>query len=160
MDNKDYFYALGIIATLVLGIWNLIQGHHATRKASFINTVTSQRVLWIEQMRQDVSKFVGLTLTLHMTTIHEDTPRLEIHKEIDRLCYVIRLRLNPNDTPDRKIAALIKNIQTLTKDSNRTELLSSLEQLTQETQEMLKDEWDKVKAESKDGDLSENSLTN
>lgn len=154
METKDYFYAFGIIATLVLGIWNLIQGYHATRKASFINTVTSQRVLWIEQMRQDVSKFVGLTLTLNTTVIEESAPKLENRKEIDRLCYVIRLRLNPNDTPDRKIAALIKKIQDLTENSDQNELLPYLEQLTKETQDMLKDEWDKVKAESKDGDLS------
>ncbi|MEH6450387.1 MAG: hypothetical protein V7765_17080 [Oleispira sp.] len=155
MEPKDYIYALGIFLTFALGIWNFIQGYHATRKASFINTVTSQRILWIEQMRQDVSKFVGLTLTLDTTTIEESAPKLEICKEIDYLCYVIRLRLNPDDTPDRKIAALIKKIQNLTESSNRNELLSSLELLTKETQDMLKNEWDKVKAESKDGDLSE-----
>jgi hypothetical protein len=63
METKDLIYAFGIIVTLFLGAWNFIQGHRATRKASFINTVTAQRVLWIEQMRQDVSKFVGLTHT-------------------------------------------------------------------------------------------------
>ena len=76
-------------------------------------------------------------------------------KEIDRLRHVIRLRLNPDDTPDRKIAALVKRIPELTHESKREELLTVLESLTVATQEMLKDEWEKVKAESKDGDLKE-----
>lgn len=108
-------------------------------------------------MRQDVSKFVGLTHTWAQSNLEGTDSEPEILKEIDRLRYVIRLRLNPDDTPDRKIAALIKKIPKLTHESYREELLKCLEQLTIETQEMLKVEWDKVKAESKDGDLSEKS---
>lgn len=155
MEDKNFIYAVGILVTLGLGIWNFIQGYRATRKASFINTVTSQRLLWIEQMRQDVSKYVGLTHTWVMSNLEGTKAEPEMLQEIDRLRYVIRLRLNPDDTPDRKIAALIKKIPKLTDVSNQEELLLSLEQLTTETQDMLKNEWEKVKAESKDGDLSE-----
>ena len=155
MTPKDYIYGLAIIVTLGLGVWNLIQTHRATRKASFINTVTSQRVLWIEQMRQDVSKFVGLTHTWAMSELEGSDSETDVIKEIDRLRYVIRLRLNPDDTPDRKIASLIKQIPKLTHESKRDELLTALEKLTTETQNMLKDEWEKVKQESKDGDLKE-----
>lgn len=157
MEPKDYFYAFGILATFGLGVWNFIQGYHATRRASFINTVTSQRVLWIEQMRQDVAKFVGLTHTWVMSELEGKEEELEVLKEIDRLRRVIQLRLNPNDTPDRKIAILIKNIPKLTHVSKRDELLKALDELTTATQEMLKEEWDKVKAESKDGDLNDKS---
>jgi hypothetical protein len=152
---QDYIYGLGILVTLGLGVWNFIQGHRATRKASFINTVTAQRVLWLEQMRQDVAKFVGLIHTWAMSGLEGTPEELEILKEIDRLRHVIRLRLNPDDTPDRKIAALVKRIPELTHESKREELLTVLESLTVATQEMLKDEWEKVKAESKDGDLKE-----
>lgn len=153
--DRDYIYAAGILVTLGLGIWNFVQGYKATRKASFINTVTSQRVLWIEQMRQDVSTFVGLTHTWAQSNVAGTDSEPEILKEIDRLRYVIRLRLNPDDTSDRKIAALIKKIPNLTHETQRGELLSCLEQLTKETQDMLKVEWEKVKSESKDGDLRE-----
>jgi hypothetical protein len=155
MEPKDYFYAFGIVATFGLGVWNFIQGHRAARKASFINTVTSQRVLWIEQMRQDVSKFVGLTHTWAQSNLEGTDSELEVLKEIDRLRQVIRLRLNPDDTPDRKIAELVKKIPTLTHESRRNELMDALNRLTEATQEMLKGEWEKVKSESKDGDLSE-----
>ena len=155
MEPKDYIYAFGILVTLGLGIWNFVQGYYATRKASFINTVTAQRVLWIEQMRQDVSTFVGLTHTWAMSSLEGTPPEPEMLKEIDRLRHVIRLRLNPDDTPDRDIAKLVKRIPVLTHESQREELLESLEALTIATQEMLKVEWEKIKAESKDGDLKE-----
>ena len=155
MEPKDYIYAFGILVTLGLGIWNFVQGYYGTRKASFINTVTAQRVLWIEQMRQDVSTFVGLTHTWAMSSLEGTPPEPEMLKEIDRLRHVIRLRLNPDDTPDRDIAKLVKRIPVLTHESQREELLESLEALTIATQEMLKVEWEKIKAESKDGDLKE-----
>lgn len=155
MEPKDYVYGFGLIVTLGLGVWNFIQSHRATRKASFINTVTAQRVLWLEQMRQDVAKFVGLTHTWATSGLEGNPSELEVLKDIDRLRHVIRLRLNPDDTPDRQIAALVKRIPELTHESKRDELLKALEQLTVATQEMLKAEWEKVKAESKDGDLRE-----
>jgi hypothetical protein len=63
MEAKDYVLLIGVGVTLLLGVWNLIQGYRTTRKTSFINTVTSLRILWIEQLRQDVAKFSGLTHT-------------------------------------------------------------------------------------------------
>lgn len=155
MEAKDYVYGAGIVVTLVLGVWNFVQGHRATRKASFINTVTAQRVKWLEKMRQDVAKFVGLTHHWAMASFEGTSTDSAVLQEIDRLKYVIRLRLNPDDTPDRKIAALIKRIPELTDQSQIHELLRELDNLTTITQEMLKAEWEKVKAESKDGDLKE-----
>jgi hypothetical protein len=90
-----------------------------------------------------------------MSELEGKDGELETLKEIDRLRYVIRLRLNPKDQPDFKMASLIKQIPDLTHKSQRDELLSALEALTVATQDMLKAEWDKVKAESKDGDLDE-----
>jgi hypothetical protein len=106
-------------------------------------------------MRQDVAKYVGLTHTWATSNLEGTTSESDVLKELDRLRHVIRLRLNPDDTPDRKIAALVKKIPDLTHESKRGELLSALDELTVATQEMLKDEWEKVKAESKDGDLNE-----
>lgn len=155
MENKDYVYAAGIIVTLGLGVWNFVQGYRATRKASFINTVTSQRVKWIEQLRQDISAFSGLTHTWSASNLEGTAKETEVLQEIDRLRHVIRLRLNPDGTYDRKIASLIKRIPTLTHESKREELMEALEQLTTTTRALLKEEWEKVKAEAKDGDLSE-----
>ena len=107
-------------------------------------------------MRQDVASFVGLTHNWAMSSEEEQSNKTEYLKEIDRLRYVIRLRLNPVDTPDRKITALIKEIPELTHESQRDKLEKKLEELTVATQEMLKDEWEKVKKESLEGDLKDN----
>ena len=73
MRAEDYVLLIGVVVTLVLGVWNLIQTQQVMKKTSFINTVTSQRILWIEQLRQDVSKFCGLTHTWCMSDL-EDKP--------------------------------------------------------------------------------------
>ena len=75
--------------------------------------------------------------------------------EVDRLRYLIRLRLNPNDTYDRKVAAILKRIPELTHSSRPAELLTALEELTAATQLLIKEEWEKVKWEAKNGDLVE-----
>ena len=153
MTEKDYIYAAGILVTFVLGVWNFVQNHRASRKTSFINTVTAQRVRWLEQIRQDVAKFVGLTHHWIQSETEGSETEKELLREIDQLRYVIRLRLNPDDTSDRKIAALVKKIPDLTHESQRDQMFKALEDLTTTTQEMLKEEWEKVKAESKDGDI-------
>ena len=150
--DKDTIYGISILLTFIIGVWNFVQNWRAAKKTSFINTVTAQRVKWLEQMRYDVASFVGLTHNWAMST-EEEQGKKEYLKEIDRLRYVIRLRLNPDDTPDRKIAALIKEIPELTHVSQRDKLIQKLEALTVATQEMLKDEWEKVKQESLEGDI-------
>ena len=44
METKDIVYATGILLTFLIGVWNLIFNYRTTRKTSFINIVTSQRV--------------------------------------------------------------------------------------------------------------------
>ena len=155
MEDKDLIYGLSILLTFALGVWNLVVNYRASRKTSFINTVTSQRVKWIEQLRQDVSSFSGLTHTWCYSELEGKPEEKEILKEIDRLRHVIRLRLNPDGTHDRKIAQLIRKIPDLTHILKRVELKEALEELTTTTQLLLKEEWEKVKAESKEGDLQD-----
>jgi len=135
VDSKEYVYLAGLVVTLGLGIWNFVQGYRATRKASFINTVTAQRVIWIEQLPQYVARFVGLTHTWAAGDLEGKESEAKVLEEVDRLRYVIRLRLNPDDTPDRKIAALVKKIPNLTHESQREALMAALEELTVATQE-------------------------
>ncbi len=155
MEGKDIIYGLGILLTFALGVWNLVTNYRLTRRTSFINTVTNQRVKWIEQLRQDISAFSGLTHTWCFSELEGKPEELEVLKEIDRLQHVIRLRLNPDGTHDRKIAPLIRRIPDLTHISKREELTAALEELITTTQQLLKEEWEKVKAEAKRGDLKE-----
>ncbi len=155
MSDKDAIYAVGIVVTFFLGIWNLWNSHKTTRKTNFINTVTNQRIKWIEQLRQNIASFLGLTHTWCESNIEGKPEETEILKELDRLRYLIQLRLNSDATLDRKIASLIKEIPNLTHSSQQSERKKSMDKLSTLSQQLLKEEWEKVKKESKDGDLNE-----
>ena len=157
MEAKDYVLAAGVLVTLVLGIWNAVVNHRASQRTTFINTVTSQRIKWIEQLRQDISSFSGLTYHWCFTDVEGEPKKSEMLKEIDRLRHVIRLRLNPEGEHDKTIEELIGKIPKLTDPSYQPQLVEALEELTRTTQLLLKQEWEKVKLESKHGDLGENA---
>ncbi len=153
METKDWIYGVGIVLTFALGGWNLVATYRNTRRASFINTVTSQRVKWIEQLRQDISDFCGLTYTWCFSQMEGKPGGYDLLKEVDRLRHVIRLRLNPDGVHDRKIESLIADIPGLTHASKQNELKVALENLTVTTQLLLKEEWEKVKREAEHGNL-------
>ena len=154
LEPKDYILGVGVIVTLVLGVWNAVANYRASRRTTFINTVTSQRINWIEQLRQDVSTFCGLTHTWCFSELDGKPQEFDVLKEIDRLGHVIRLRLNPAGEHDKKIEQLINEIPTLTDISKRQELKIALNQLTSTAQLLIKEEWEKVKEESKRGDVA------
>lgn len=155
MEGKDYVLAAGVVVTLILGIWNAIVSHRAGKRATFINTVTSQRIKWIEQLRLDIGAFCGLTYHWAHTDVQGKAEEGEMLKEVDRLRHVIRLRLNPQGEHDKTIEALIEEIPRLTAPENQAKLIDALERMTCTTQLLLKEEWEKVKSESEYGPLSE-----
>ena len=160
MEPKDYVYALGIIATAIIGIWNAINHHRTNKKTTFINTVTSERVKWLDKLRHNISSFCGLTHTWTRSNQKDETQEVRWLEEIDKLRYLIRLQLNPKSIDgkpnvDKKIESLIAEIPKLTDISRRNELDLAVEDLIIQSQILLKEEWDKVKLESKIGDLKD-----
>jgi hypothetical protein len=153
MEMKDVVYAISILLTFLIGLWNLVLNYRTTRKTGFINTVTSQRVKWIEQLRQDISSFSALTQHAASRNLREGQQEDEALREIDRLHHVIRLRLNPDGIHDQRIEQLIAEIPNLTPASHRDRLTQALEELTVTSQKLLKEEWDKVKLEAEHGNL-------
>jgi len=154
LEPKDYILGAGVVVTLILGVWNAVANYRSSRRTTFINTVTSQRIKWIEQLRQDISTFSGLTHTWCFSALEGKPEESPVIREIDRLRHVIRLRLNPDGVHDQKIEKLIREIPNLTHESQRQSLIQALEELTRTTQSLLKEEWEKVKRESKHGDVS------
>lgn len=155
MEAKDWVLTAGVVVTLVLGVWNAVVNHRVNKRATFVNTVTSQRIKWIEQLRQDISAFAGLTYHWSHSELEGKPGEAEVVKEMDRLRHVIRLRLNPSGAHDQTIEALIAEIPHYTDPSRQNELVDALERLTRATQSLLKEEWEKVKQESQNGPLSE-----
>lgn len=155
MEPKDYVLAAGVVVTLLLGVWNAVVNHRSNRRTTFINTVTSQRIKWIEQLRQDIGAFCGLAYHWSHSEMEGKQGEGDMLKELDRLRHVIRLRLNPLGEHDRTTEALIEEIPRYTDPRRRNELVDALERMTWTTQALLKEEWEKVKRESEHGPLSE-----
>jgi len=55
---------LGIIATFVVAVINLIYNIVNNRKTVFVNTVTTARLKWIDSLRDKVSAFIAVTIRL------------------------------------------------------------------------------------------------
>ena len=155
MEAKDFVLAAGVAVTLGLGIWNAVVNRSVSKRTTFINTVTSQRIIWIEQLRQDIGAFCGLTYHWSHSDVEGKPEEGDMLKEIDRLRHVIRLRLNPKGEHDKTIESLIEKIPRLTGQEDQVKLVAALERMTRTAQLLLKEEWDKVKRESEHGPLSD-----
>ena len=88
----------GILFTLLLGIWNLYAPLRDNKRTSFINTVTSERVRWIQSTRDALSELCGRTYYWAMT--QDDLSQKDsnkVRKEIDQLRILVKLKLNPGE---------------------------------------------------------------
>ena len=110
---KDVFFSLGIILTFVLGVWNIVNNYRLSRQTVFINTVTAERVKWIEKLRINISEFCGLSYTWQASKLEGTAEGLIAIKQIDKLRHLIRLQLNPDGTHDKEIERLIAQIPNL-----------------------------------------------
>ena len=153
---KDAFYMFGIIATFVLGLWNIAKNYRLSKKTAFINTVTSERIKWMEKLRYNISEFCGLSYNWFMATPEEQGASQENIEKLDKLRHLIRLQLNPNDEHDKKIENLIHEIPHFTDKSKEKEFKEKINELIEQSQHLLKLEWERVKDESRRGDLKEN----
>ncbi len=153
MEIKDIGLFIGFAITLGLGIWNAKMNYNTSRRTTYINTVTSQRIKWIEQIRQDISSFCGLTYNWTVSDMEGKPEEQEMLKEIDRLRHVIRLRLNPKGEYDKVIEDLILEIPKYTHQVHKEKLKGKLDELIIATQLLLKTEWEKVKSESNNNDI-------
>ena len=144
MDYKD----IGILVTFLLGLGNIIYNLYISRRTTFINSVTAERVKWLSDVRGNISSFAGLTHHWVQSDLKDTDKSPEILKEIDRLRYLIMLQLNPKGKFEHEIIELIGIIPNIVLDPERKKLWSAMDQLVSNTQSLLKEEWEKVKREA------------
>jgi hypothetical protein len=157
IEPKDYVAFIGILATLLLGLYNAVQNYRNSKRTTFINTVTSERVKWIEKLRRSISTFCGLAHYWRFSTVKGSDDEREKLEEIDKLRHLIALQLNPHGAIDKEIQKLVGDIVSMSSgycQVSDDDYRRHLETLTEKTQQLLKAEWEKVKEESIRGDLS------
>jgi hypothetical protein len=153
MSAKDILYCIGLAVTAALGVANLLYTHRATKRADFIRTVTNERVKWIENLRQNVAAYVARASYCLLMMKEDDSKVNSVVEELDRIAYLIRLQLNPNEEPDKELETLLRKMPGITKMETRQEFMQGCEKVVTLTQTLLKKEWEKVKKEAIKGRL-------
>lgn len=149
----DFFVLAGVGLTFLLGLINLYFTLRTGKRTAFINTVTSERVKWIDNVRKNVSSLCSLCDQWVRHRTQDSTP--ELQRQIEQLKNEVRLQLNPSDKEDKEIARLLDRLPNFNQTIAIEDYGSLQMELVAATQAMLKREWDKVKEESIHGDLRE-----
>ncbi|HUW19857.1 MAG TPA: hypothetical protein VMW16_11200 [Sedimentisphaerales bacterium] len=158
MATMDYLYTIGILLTFVLGVFNLIYTRNISKKTTFINCVTAERVKWINNLRQNIANFCGLTHHFVWSDVGEKEKN-EILAEIDKLRMLIPLQLNPHEKSTAEIVELLQRIPNQTDVrgtpgvGEKYPVEKSIDELICKTQVLLKREWNRVKQEAERGNI-------
>jgi hypothetical protein len=157
MDNQtqtiDWITLIGIFSSFIVGSLSLWVGIRNSRKTIFINSITTARIKYINDLRGNVSEFCGLFYRYKkLVDLKSDlsNEKLKVLESSDRLKYLITLQLNPEDDYwDNKIIRLIEEIIC---DIDKYPL-NKINELIVITQYLLKLEWEGAKRESQKGIL-------
>lgn len=112
---------------------------------------------WIEKLRQSISSFCRLAHYWRFSTQKGSEDERRKIEEIDKLRHLIVLQLNPTGDVDTEIQRLVGDVVSMSSrhpDVSDTDYRKKLESLTRKTQELLKEEWEKVKQGSIHGHLT------
>jgi hypothetical protein len=153
MTTTEIVTLVGIGMTFFVGVFNLVITFKNARNSTFINSVTSSRIKYIQELRESISRFCALANSYNNRLSKLKYEQLwELHKESDTLKFLIRLYLNPEDDYwDSKIMALTDDIM-LKSGKDPTQPINELITITQY---LLKLEWEGAKRESEVGILSD-----
>ncbi|MBI3609245.1 MAG: hypothetical protein HY204_00915 [Nitrospirae bacterium] len=147
MTNTD----IGVAVTFILGIGNLLYTWTASKRAVYVNTVTSERVKRIDKIRENVATLCSLCDQWMLHRTQDSTPNLQ--QQIVRAKNEVRLHLNPDDPEDRDIERLLERLPSWTNSMAPEEYWKLQAILVSATQTKLKCEWEKVKDEAVRGNL-------
>jgi hypothetical protein len=122
-----------------------------SRKTIFINSITSSRLKYIQEIRNSVSEYCGLFYRYKI--LFDDDPKisnekLEILRQVDKSKYQIMLYLNPDDRNwDEKVIKLVEELRENINENQDTKI----KELILITQYLLKLEWEGAKKEARKG---------
>ena len=157
IDPKDKIALVGIVATFLVTLSNLIYSVFNNRRAAYVNTVTVSRLKWIDSLRDKIAAFIAVSVRVLNPEKMEGGTRTDISellRERDTLMHQIILHLNPHDAEDQAIRRYVEQAVGLSSGGVYTpELQKLLLDLRDATQTYLKKEWTRVKRESKAGEV-------
>ncbi|PEY43144.1 hypothetical protein CN895_24100 [Bacillus cereus] len=152
--TREMVMLFGVFATIIIGLWNIKIAKHD----NFIENVNSERVKWINAIRELFSEYNKTALLQHQRLVdleREDKSSIEdLSHDIIHLNNHIELFLNPVETPSKKYMEIQHNITEMlvgTAELNNDLLAENLLDLHYLQQVTLKAEWKRVKEETRKG---------
>ena len=175
----NVIYVIGIFGTLAVSILNLVVNTLNKNKTQFINTVTSSRIKWIGELRTLIAEFsaqYGMTrnnynryqeatlsrynmkVEMLVFSCNEEEKIYKYLTNITSLKNKIILMLNKEDKDDAEIIKHVEKMNdkaliSISTTEHFKEINSDIEKFHRLSQKLLKDEWDRVKEESKKGEM-------
>ena len=125
-----------------------------SRRSSYIVSVTSERSKWIDKLRSNIAELLGALGQVHMKHAASKDYRnsgahFEDIRKIDTLIATITLQLNPRGAIDKNMIRLLERMPREADTSNSNEFRTIERALILHSQFLLKEEWEKVKYESR-----------
>lgn len=139
---------LSTVISLIIGFWGKRYNYHHL----FAETVSQSRNKWLNEMREYISEMLANKRRMVYGNVDEMSA-VEICNKYDTCKFQVLMRLNINESDHRQLRALIIELdgygvqklgQKAVKQYEATELA-----IIEISRKILKEEWDKVKLESK-----------
>lgn len=151
--DHEMFFAIGIVATALIGIANLAYSVWNNQRSSYVTSVTATRLKWIGEVRDHLSTFCA---SIQELVDFPPTDPKELQKLQARIVQeraLLRLQLAPKmATLDNDFQDRINSLYVMIGTGKSVDIDSELDQLVSFGQEFLWNEWMKVKRETIDGD--------
>lgn len=154
MLTKETLMLLGVVATLIVGIWNLVIG----TKNRYINNINAERIKWVNSIREAFANFnkrifVYANFLDRVNDGEEEDENKSIFPEIMYYNNLIELYLNPIEILTKKLIVLqnelIDDLSTGSIDMKKCKKDLSIIRYYQQV--ILKAEWKRMKKEASKG---------
>lgn len=115
-ENKDALTAIGIILTFLVSATSLYFSIRNNKAVHYVNSVTKNRIEWIEKLRNMVAEYASL-INIEQNNFYNFKDEEGSEKVGRSIAYVremsakIRLMLNPLDCYDKKIIKIIEKLE-------------------------------------------------
>lgn len=125
-----------------------------SRRSSYISSVTVERSKWIDKLRSNLADLLGVLGSIHLKTADKvysgSASYFEDRKRADTLIATITLQLNPRGAVDKNMIQLLEKMPTEAERAG-SDYRKAEKALILHSQFLLKEEWEKVKYESRLG---------
>ncbi|MUK89308.1 hypothetical protein GMD78_13095 [Ornithinibacillus sp. L9] len=111
---RELVMLIGVLATLLVGLWNVLINYTKNKKELFVNAITTERVKWMSKLRELSSEYISLTkIHNHKEAFEKDlTKRAQYLDKIVRVSSELKLHLNYKDDSDNEIITIMDEISS------------------------------------------------